>query len=87
MVDVDLKKLSLNRIFWSVVTASFAFSILLFNIAMASIDASVESTNNAIQANSKAIQITNTDIKQILIDTSYIRGFVESNSLVNNMGK
>lgn len=65
---VNLKNLCLNKIFWSAITASFAFSILLFNITM-----------GAIEANADAIQITNEDIKQILSDTSYIRGIIENN--------
>ena len=77
MVLVDLKKLCFNKIFWSAITASFAFSILLFNIAMETIDGNTQYTNTAIASNAEEIQIVHEDIKQILIDTSYIRGFID----------
>ena len=62
------------------ITASFAFSVLLFNITMGAIDANAEYTNAAIESNSEEIQIVHEDIKQILGDTSYIRGLVDSNN-------
>lgn len=65
---MNLKQLCVSKIFWSVVTASFAFSIFLFGI-----------TTGAIDANADAINTSNEDIKQILADTGYIRGFMESN--------
>lgn len=58
------------------ITASFAFTLIMFNISM-----------NMIDVNAEAIQVVNTDIKQILVDTSYIRGIVDSNSLVINPEK
>lgn len=77
---MTINKVVTDKVFWSIITAGFAFSALLFNISMASMDTNVESTHNAIEANREAIQITNTDIKQILIDTSYIRGIVKQHS-------
>lgn len=75
---MDLKKLCLNKIFWSAISASFVFTILLFNIIGASIDANAEYTMKAIEANTEEIQIVNKDIKQILVDTSYIRGIIDN---------
>ncbi len=66
---MDLKKLCLNKIFWIVITAGFTFSLFLFDVTM-----------GAVEVNADAIQISNEDIKQILSDTSYIRGVIESNS-------
>ncbi len=82
-----MKKLCLNKIFWMAITASFAFSVLLFNITMGAIDANAQFTNDAIESNAEEIQIVREDIKQILVDTSYIRGIVDSNSLLNNPEK
>lgn len=87
MVRVDLKKLCFNKIFWSAITASFAFSVLLFNITMGAIDANAQYTNDAIKSNAEEIQIVHQDIKQILVDTSYIRGIVDSNSFLINPEK
>lgn len=58
------------------ISASLAFTILMFNISM-----------SMIEVNAEAIQVVNTDIKQILIDTNYIRGIVDSNSLLINPEK
>ena len=87
MISVDLKKLCFNKIFWMAISASFAFTVLMFNITMSTIDANGEYTMDAISDNTQAIQVVNTDIKQILVDTSYIRGIVDSNSLSNNLEK
>lgn len=84
---MDLRKLCFNKIFWLAIAASLAFTILLFDISMSSIDVNAEYTKDAIEANTEAIQVVNTDIKQILVDTSYIRGIVDSNSLLINPEK
>ncbi len=87
VVHLDLKKLCLNKIFWMAISASFAFTMIMFNISMSIIDVNAEFTKDAIEANTEAIQVVNTDIKQILVDTSYIRGIVDSNSLLINPEK
>lgn len=69
------------------ISASFAFTMIMFNISMSIIDVNAEFTKDAIEANTEAIQVVNTDIKQILVDTSYIRGIVDSNSLLINPEK
>jgi len=85
---VDLKKICSNKIFWSAITASFAFTMIMFNVTMNATSVNAESiqiiseeNTRAVQivsdANTKAIQIVNEDIKQILKDTSYIRGIIE----------
>lgn len=48
------------------VSASFLFSIMLFNIVMA-----------ANEANAQEIQIIHEDIKAILQDTGFIKGMLE----------
>ena len=63
---MDFKKICMNKIFWSAISASLALSVLLFNISMAGID-----------ANAEEIQIVHEDIKLILKDTGYIRGFID----------
>ena len=65
---MDLKKLCLNKVFWMVITGSFAFTLFVFNVTMGAID-----------VNAEAILVSNEDIKQILSDTNYIRGIIESN--------
>lgn len=82
-----MKKLCLNKIFWSAITASFAFTMIMFNITMDRIDANAEYTKDAIAVNTEAIQVVNSDIKQILADTSYLRGIADSNSLQTNPEK
>lgn len=64
---LDLKKLCLNKIFWSAISASFAFTIIMFNVSM-----------NNIDANAEEIQIIHEDIKEILKDTNYIRGVIDN---------
>lgn len=54
---------------------------------MNTIDANGEFTMDAISDNREALQVVNADIKQILVDTSYIRGIVDSNSLLINPEK
>lgn len=51
-----------------VITGSFAFTLFVFNVTMGAID-----------VNAEAILVSNEDIKQILSDTNYIRGIIESN--------
>ena len=51
-----------------VITGSFAFTLFVFDVTM-----------GAVQVNADAILVSNEDIKQILSDTSYIRGIIESN--------
>lgn len=58
------------------ISACLGFTLIMFNISMSMID-----------VNAEAIQVVNTDIKQILVDTSYIRGIVDSNSLLINPEK
>ena len=67
-MGVDWRKMCLNKMFWSVVSASFAFTIIMFNVTMAASD-----------ANAEEIQIIHEDIKLILSDTNYIRGIVDAN--------
>ncbi len=69
------------------ISASFAFTMIMFNISLSMIDVNAEFTKDAIEANTEAIQVVNTDIKQILVDTSYIRGIIDSNSLLINPEK
>jgi len=65
--------------------------MIMFNVTMNSTNANAESiqiiseeNTRAIQivsdAHTKSIQIVNEDIKQILKDTSYIRGIIEYNN-------
>ena len=84
---IDLKKIGLNKIFWSVVTASFAFTMVMFNITMNTIDTNAEYTRDAISDNKKELQIVNADIKEILADTNYIRGIIDGSSITMNQEK
>ena len=60
---MKLPDLCLNKVFLTMISASFFFSFLLFNIAVAGID-----------ANAEEIRIVHEDIKQILSDTAFIKG-------------
>jgi len=73
-----------NKLFWSAITASFAFTVIMFNITMDSVDANAQYQNDAIKTNTDSIKIVNGDIKQILIDTSYLRGTVDQNGSFGN---
>ena len=66
MINLDIKKLCLNKIFWSAISASFAFTVIMFNV-----------TIGISNANGEEIQIIHEDIKEILSDTSYIRGILQ----------
>jgi len=86
---LNLTKVCTVRIFMLMISASIAFTVFTFGITAAGINTNAEAiqivsdeNTRAIQivsdANTESIQIVNEDIKQILKDTSYIRGIIEN---------
>jgi len=85
---MELKKLCVSRVLWTAITASFAFTVIMFNVTTDATNTNTETIRidreenaRAIQIvsaeNTRAIQIVQEDVKKILEDIGYVRGVLE----------